>query len=69
MVASLARQGRDACVFLIVSVETLSAKILDILGQKGNTIQDNKGRHFLNTLWTHYWIDTGMSVLSSVHLC
>ena len=58
-----------ACVFLIVSLETLRAKILDILGQKGNTIQDNKGRHFLNTLRTHYWIDLGMSVGLSILLC
>ena len=30
--------------------DTLGAKILVILGQKGNTIQDNKGGHFLSTL-------------------
>ena len=32
------------------SGDTLGAKILVILGQKGNTIQDNKGGHFLSTL-------------------
>ena len=52
---SPAQPEMNACSWLSVwslwsGGGTLGAKILVILGQKGNTIQDNKGRHFLNTL-------------------
>ena len=59
MVASLAwpcrEEGRDACVFLIVSLETLSAlsaKILDILGPVGAKREHNP-RQQRGTLLKH----------------